>query len=54
MVWKLVVSACRVGEMAFQRLHPAKMPFLPLLEKLAERLVLYGVLSLLNRICKAQ
>ena len=27
------------------------MPFLPLLEKLAEKLVLYGVLSLLNLIC---
>lgn len=29
----------------------AKMPFLPLLEKLAEKPVLYGVLSLLKRIC---
>ena len=27
----------------------AKIPFLPLLEKEAERFVLYGVLSLLNR-----
>jgi hypothetical protein len=31
--------------------QPAKIPFLPLLEKVAERFVLYGVLSLLNRIC---
>lgn len=30
--------------------HPAKIPFRPLLEKLAEMPFLYGVLSLLNRI----
>jgi hypothetical protein len=30
--------------------HPAKIPFRPLLEKLAETPFLYGVLSLLNRI----
>lgn len=28
--------------------QPAKIPFLPLLEKLADRFVLYGVLLLLN------
>lgn len=36
---------------ARRNLQPAKIPFLPLLEKVAERLVLYGVLSLLNRTC---
>jgi hypothetical protein len=31
-------------------LHPAKIPLRPLLEKLALKFVLYGVLSLLNLI----
>lgn len=34
---------------AQKSLQPAKIPFLPLLEKVAEKFVLYGVLSLLNR-----
>jgi hypothetical protein len=36
---------------AQKNLQPAKIPFLPLLEKVAEKFVLYGVLSLLNRTC---
>ncbi len=36
---------------AYRDIQPANIPFLPLLEKVAEKFVLYGVLSLLNRTC---
>lgn len=46
---KLINKAERAE--GYSDIQPANIPFLPLLEKVAERFVLYGVLSLLNRTC---
>lgn len=48
MICGMVVSGRNEG--AKMGVQWAKMPFRPLLEKEAEKFVLYGVLSLLNRI----
>ena len=57
MVWQAARQSARHGKerrgvgSAGRHAQCAKMPFLPLLEKLAEKPVLYGVLSLLKRTC---
>jgi len=53
--YNLVANACvsRRSKVVEKVQNPqcAKIPFLPPLEKLAAKLVLYGVLSLLKRTC---
>ena len=49
-VWSKNCSLREMFERVRRNAHPAKMPFRPLREKLTDKPVLYGVLSLENRI----